>query len=145
MPAPQAEAVFYRCLNALMEPLVRAGFGSPGLLTPGLIVVETAGRRSGRVVSVTLLAWPMGGALVVSTVRGDRSQWVKNLTAYPATHYWRHGRRHPATAIVIQPEPRNGHAALRAPAYGLAVALHQAAACTGFTFAVLMPGADDGW
>jgi deazaflavin-dependent oxidoreductase (nitroreductase family) len=135
------EAAFYYSLNALVAPWVRAGFGSPGPLTAGLIVVETVGRRSGRALPVPLIAWPAGRALVVSTVRGDRSQWVKNLSAHPSVRYWQYGRQHAATATVIRPEQQHAHARSPQPAHGLAAALQRSATCSGLTFALLTPDA----
>ena len=140
----QSEADFFRSLNMLVEPLVRAGFGSPGLLSPGLIVVETVGRRSGRVLPVPLLAWPVGTVLVLSTVRGDRSQWVKNLAAHPAVRYWQYGRPRTANADVITPEQWREQPDLPQPAHSLAAALQRTAAGCGLTFALLTPSSDGG-
>jgi hypothetical protein len=55
-PAQRIEADFFRALNALVEPAVHAGCGSPGLLPTGLIVLETTGAKSGQPRRVPLLA-----------------------------------------------------------------------------------------
>ena len=41
------ETEFFRTLNLLVEPAVRAGCGSPGIAPTGLIVLETKGRHTG--------------------------------------------------------------------------------------------------
>lgn len=97
------EATFYRSLNQVIEPLVRAGVGSPGLWPTGAIVVETTGRKSGRLFNVPLLAARIGDLLIVSTVR-RRSQWLKNVAANPQIRYWMNGKARAATAIVISAE-----------------------------------------
>jgi len=94
------ESNFYRGLNRVVEPLIRAGVGSPLLWPTGVIVVETTGRSTGRTYKVPLLATRIGELLLVSSVR-RRSQWLKNLAAKPETHYWMAGRSHAATTLVI--------------------------------------------
>lgn len=84
---PGLEIDFFRCINSVVEPLVRIGFGSPRLWPTGLIVVETQGRKSGRTLNVPLLATRLGALVLVSTVRSRRSQWVKNLAAHPHVRY----------------------------------------------------------
>lgn len=94
------ESDFYRGLNQFVEPLVRAGVGSPLLWPTGAIVLETTGRSTGRIYKVPLLVTRIGDLLLASTVR-RRSQWLKNLAANPDTRYWMRGRSHEATAYVI--------------------------------------------
>ena len=102
--ASMLESDFLRCVNSIVEPLVRAGFGSSRFWPTGLIVVETQGRRSGRTLNVPLLATKLGDLVLVSTVRSRRSQWVKNLAAHPQVRYWCGGRISPATALVFTPD-----------------------------------------
>ena len=102
--APGLESDFFRCVNSIVEPLVRAGFGSPKLWPTGFIVVETQGRKSGRTLNVPLLATKLGDLVLVSTVRSRRSQWVKNLAAHPQVRYWCRGRVRAATALVFAPD-----------------------------------------
>jgi deazaflavin-dependent oxidoreductase (nitroreductase family) len=136
----QLETEFFRAVNAVMEPLVRAGLGSPGVVGPGAIVVETIGRKSGRATNVPLLAYRLGELLVVSTVRGDRSQWVKNLAARPEVRYWSCGRPHDATALVIASEQGAPPGEdLPEPERRLTAILRAAAGRHGLTFALLRP------
>jgi deazaflavin-dependent oxidoreductase (nitroreductase family) len=94
------EAQLYRGLNEIVEPIARTGFGSPSILRPGVIIVETIGRKTGRLLTVPLLATQIGHSLLVSTVR-HKSQWIKNLAAHPEVRYWKDGRRHNATAVIF--------------------------------------------
>lgn len=95
------EVRFFRMLNQLVEPHIRAGWASPRLVPGGLIVLETKGRRSGRRSRVPLAAIRIDGHVVISTFRGDRSQWVKNVAADPEVRYWLRGRPRVARALVI--------------------------------------------
>jgi deazaflavin-dependent oxidoreductase (nitroreductase family) len=108
MPTAQIEADFYRTLNALVEPIVRAGAGSPCVLPTGLIVLEVVGRRSGATHRIPAVATAIGDHVLVGTLRGQRSQWIKNLRANPDVRYWLHGQVREARALVFalgQPAP----------------------------------------
>lgn len=94
------ESEFYRGLNSVVEPLVRAGIGSPLLWPTGAIVLETTGRSTGRTYNVPLLATRIGDLLLVSTIR-RQSQWLKNLAANSDARYWMGGRSHEAIAYVF--------------------------------------------
>jgi deazaflavin-dependent oxidoreductase (nitroreductase family) len=96
------ETEFYRGLNRLVEPLVRAGVGSPLFWPNGAIVLETTGRTTGRTYGIPLLATRVGALFVVSTLR-RRSQWLKNVAANTQVRYWMGGRSYEATAFVIAP------------------------------------------
>jgi len=95
------EQQLFRRLNGVVEPRVRAGWGSPGLVPAGLVVLETRGRKTGRRSRVPLAAMRIGAHVVVSTFRGDRSRWVKNAEAEPQVRYWANGRPHEARAVVL--------------------------------------------
>src|SRR5262245_60440750 len=128
---------FFRALNEIVEPFVRAGIGSPGLVPTGLVVLETRGRRSGRRFSIPLLATLIGGVAVVATVR-PRSQWIRNLAADPDVHYWAFGRRWAATAIVVGRDLGTPETAASGPGVGCVVsALRPWAHALGLSFAVL--------
>src|SRR5215470_17446208 len=100
------EAQFFRMLNRLVEPHIRAGWASPRFVPGGLIVLEHFGRRTGRRARVPLAAVRIDGHIVVSTFRGGRSQWVKNLTANPEVRFWLRGRPRKARAWVISAQRR---------------------------------------
>ncbi len=89
----------FGALNSIVKPLVKRGAGSPLALGGGLVVLETTGRRTGKVRERPLLATRRGDRLVVSTVRG-RSAWLSNLEAQPATTVWLGGQSREATASV---------------------------------------------
>lgn len=98
------EAEIFGTLNRMVEPAVRAGWGSPGIVPAGIIVLETKGRRSGEWHRTPLLASAVGTSLLVSTVRGRRSHWVKNLSQNADARYWCGGHLHSARATVFAPD-----------------------------------------
>ena len=100
----QLEAEYFRTLNGFVEPVVRAGCGSPGVVPIGLIVLETKGWRTGRLHQTAVFASAIGDYLLVSTVRGRRSHWVKNLRHSADVSYWRGGQPCRARAIVFAPD-----------------------------------------
>lgn len=95
------EVEFFRTLNRLIEPLVRIGVGSPRIVPSGFIVLETRGRKTGRLHRHPLAATRLGRYVIVATVRGDRSQWIRNLAAQPRTRFWMGGRARDTWAFVL--------------------------------------------
>ena len=77
------EADFFAGINSVVEPYLRAGFGTPGPCANGVILLETTGRKSGRTINVPLMAMSFGDMVIVSTVRARRSQWIRNVAANP--------------------------------------------------------------
>jgi F420H(2)-dependent quinone reductase len=135
-----AETEFYRALNALVEPAVRAGLGSPGLVPSGLVVLETTGARTGLPRSVTVLATVIEGCVFVSTLRGPRSRWIGNLVAEPRVRYWLLGREHRGRARVFAPEgAAPGLDGLPPMTRGIAAGLLPPAIALGWTFAIIVP------
>ena len=133
----QLETEYFRMLNRIVEPLVRAGFGSPLLSPLGAIVVETRGRKTGLPSSVPLMAARTGDLVIVSTVR-RRSNWLNNLAAQPEVRYWLSGREVPARAFTID----NGIVAGEKPPERtrcLVDALRHHSALFGTGFAILIP------
>jgi deazaflavin-dependent oxidoreductase (nitroreductase family) len=140
LEARSVEAEFFHMLNRIVEPHVRAGWGSPRLVPGGLVVLETRGRRTGRRSRVPLAAMRIRNHVVVSTYRGERSQWVKNAEANPEVRYWLRGRPRVATAVVLsprrqRPDLRSLPSSLRWFARSL-----QPYTCAGWAFALLVPG-----
>ena len=137
-PARSLEAEFFRALGALVEPAVRAGCGSPGLVPTGLIVLETTGAKSGQPRRVPLGATVLDGCVFVSTVRGPRSRWVGNLLANPQVRYWLAGREHRGRALLFAPgAPAPATDGLPPLARAVAQGLLAPATAFGWTFAVL--------
>jgi len=131
------ETEFYRSLNSVIEPLVRAGLGAPAFWPTGAIVLEVTGRNTGRRINVPLLATRVGEFFLVSTHR-RRSEWVKNLAANSEVRYWLGGREYDATAFVLTP----GNSSLdNLPprAACLAALLKHQSQLFGISFAILVP------
>lgn len=106
MPAKKSEprsieVEFFRALNRVVEPMIRFGIGSPRLAPSGFIVLETRGRKSGRLYRRPLAATRLGGYVLVGTFRGNRSQWVRNLAAQRRTRFWLGGREREARPFVM--------------------------------------------
>ena len=134
------ETEFFRALNALIEPAVRAGCGSPGLVPSGLVVLETTGAASGRPRRVTLLATVLDGCVFVSTVRGSRSAWAANLRAQPEVRYWLAGRERRGRAVLLAPGVAAPEVDRLPPlARAVALGLLTPATAAGWTFAVIAP------
>jgi deazaflavin-dependent oxidoreductase (nitroreductase family) len=119
------EAEIYRRVNALLEPAIRAGLGAPLLASAGLVVVEMRGAKSGKLRRVPLATLRLGRFLLIGTVRGERSLWVRNLAADGAVRVWLAARPRPMRAFVLRPgasarTPRGLPAPLRGPWRALA-------------------------
>ena len=100
------EVEFFRMLNRVAEPMVRAGFGSPRIVPGGLLVLEHTGRKSGRRIRTPLAATRIQGHVIVGTFRGGRSQWVRNLAEDPKVRVWIGGRSRDLRAFVMHSEKR---------------------------------------
>ena len=95
------EQRFFRALNSVVEPAVRRGIFSSRLLPTTLIVLESTGYISGQPRRTPLLCQQLGSHVLISTGRGKRSFWVRNLQRDPEIEYFMGGRAYPAEAMVI--------------------------------------------
>jgi deazaflavin-dependent oxidoreductase (nitroreductase family) len=102
-------------------------------------VVEITGRRTGRRTRVPLAATRIQDHVVVSTFRGRRSQWVKNLVANPDVRLWRDGSARPARAVVLAPDHRPHGAAELPAALRWVLSFLTPYTYAGWAFAVLAP------
>jgi len=139
--AERLETQLYRRVNAVLEPAIRAGLGAPLLTPAGFVVVEMTGAKTGKLRRVPLAALRCAKCLVIGTVRGERSLWVRNLAAKSDARVWLAARARPVRAFVLRPgastsTPRALPAALR-PAWRALAAL----TARGFAFALLVPAA----
>lgn len=98
---PALERTLFRSLNALVEPAVRRGVASSRLLPVSLIVLESTGFKSGSARRTPLWSIAVGPYRVISTARGDRSFWVKNLQKTPQARYFIGGKPRSASALVV--------------------------------------------
>jgi deazaflavin-dependent oxidoreductase (nitroreductase family) len=136
---PSLEVEFFRMLNRVVEPMVRAGVGSPRFVPNGFIVLETVGRKSGAVRRNPLAATRFGSYVVIATFRGRRSQWVLNLAAQPQTRYWLAGRPREARAFVMYEGKRFRVPKSLPPALRGVVRFLAPYTRAGWAFAVLSP------
>ena len=139
-PAGVVEGSIFSALNRLIEPGVRAGFGSLWILPVGLIVLETTGRKTGLPHRVPLLAAMVAGHVVVSTVRVKDSQWLRNTLEDPRVRYWVRGQERCGRAIVVM-SGRDLPGPLSDDARCLVEALRPAAAL-GAAFVILLHAED---
>ena len=138
------EAEFFRTLNLLVEPAVRAGCGFPAFGLTGLISLETKGRRTGLPYSIPILATLFGDYLLIGTVRGNRSQWIENVRVNPNVRYWLRGRAHEARTIVFTPgESPPDTQSLPPFVRYMATSLHSTVGGLGVAFAILIPAQSD--
>jgi len=133
------EREFFRMLNAVVEPAVRRGLGSPRFVPGGLIVVESTGFKTGTIRRTPLFATRLRGYVLVCTARGERSFWVKNLRKKPRTRYYLGGKPREARAFVLAPGKRYRRPASLPPAIGRVTDFLAPYTRAGWAFAVLAP------
>ena len=143
MTAPRPFAEFerdaFRALNAVVEPLVRAGLGAPALTPFGAIVLEVPGRSSGDLHRVPLLATVVGKYTVAATFRGDRAQWVKNLrVATGDVSWWNAGTLRTGSVTLFAPgQTWPASEALPEDVRSIAIAAWQPMVAAGWAIAML--------
>jgi len=95
---PTKKQMFDR-VNKVVAPIARSGLAAPLPVGPGLVMLRTAGRVTGRRQEVPLLSMRVGHLVLVGTVR-PTSHWFKNLSVDPAPEVWVDGKVRPAEAKV---------------------------------------------
>lgn len=133
------EREFFRKLNAVVEPAVRYGIGSPRLAPAGLIVLESTGFKTGAKRRTPLSSLKLGPYILVATARGDRSFWVKNLRKQSRIRYWRGGRERQARAFVMAPGKPFRPPKSLSPRVVAAARRLNALTRQGWAFAILYP------
>ena len=133
------EREFFRMLNRVVEPAVRRGIGSPRFVPGGLILLETIGFKTGTRRRTPLVAIRLGGYVFISTARGDRSFWVKNLLRKPRVQYYLAGKPRQAKAFVMAPGKRYRRPTSLPKAIGRVTDFLAPYTKAGWAFAVLAP------
>jgi deazaflavin-dependent oxidoreductase (nitroreductase family) len=135
----KTEAEIYRRVNAVLEPAIRRGLGAPLLAPAGFVVVEMTGRKSGKTRRVPLAALRVGAYVLIGTVRGARSLWVRNLAANGAARVWVAARARPMRAFVLRPGASARPPRTLPPALGPLWCALAPLRERGFAFALLAP------
>jgi hypothetical protein len=133
------ERNFFRVLNSVVEPAVRKGVASPCLLPSGLIVLESKGFKSGATRRTPLLATRIFGFVFVSTYRGERSFWVKNLQKQPSISFYMGGKPRKAKAFLMLPGKTYKRPKSMPTLVGKLTDRLSRFTGSGWSFAVLMP------
>tara|TARA_R110002049_G_scaffold85550_17_gene217509 strand:+ start:2157 stop:2630 length:474 start_codon:yes stop_codon:yes gene_type:complete len=133
------EQAVFRSLNAVVEPAVRLGIGSPTLTPASLIVLETVGFKSGARRRTPLWSIRLGRHRLISTARGNRSFWVKNLRKKPDASYYLGGCRRPSHATVIADGVFTAAASELSPGLDRLANAIARYAPAGWAFAILTP------
>ena len=110
-----------------------------GLAPEEVIVLETVGFKSGLQRRTPLWSVRLGGYRVVSTARGERSLWVKNLLQQPKASYYLGGKLRESQAIVIADGAPQYSAAALSPFMRKVTEVFARYARSGWAFAILVP------
>ena len=137
------EREFFRLLNRFVEPAVELGIGSPRFVPGGLILLETTGFKSGALRRTPLVAIRLGGYVFISTVRGERSFWVKNMRKQARVRYFLAGKPREAKAFVLAPGKRYRRPSSLPPYIGKITDFLAPYTRLGWAFAVLAPASTD--
>lgn len=77
-----------------------------GLSPKNWLTLEVRGRKSGKLVSLPLIAAEYEGKRYLVSMLGDHANWVANVRASDGRVVLRHGRRTPVHLVEIPPEER---------------------------------------
>lgn len=133
------EREFFRKLNRVVEPAVLRGIGSPRCAPGGLILLESTGHKSGATRRTPLLSLRLGGYVLITTARGERSFWVRNLRKQPRVRYYLGGEPREARAFVLAPGKRYRRPNSLPAALGRITDILAPFTEAGWAFAVLRP------
>lgn len=97
-PAPPKIPAFMKFANRLAAWMAARGVGAMG---KQLLVLETKGRRSGRVYRTPLGALEQDGGLYVIATRGAHTDWYQNARAAGRVSVTRAGQRRPMHASIV--------------------------------------------
>ena len=137
----KAERAMFRRLNGVVEPMLRRGVGSSSTTLASLILLETTGFLSGKTRSTPLWSLKLGPYRLVTTARGKRSFWLKNLQQLPEARVVAGGCDEATDAIVIAPGFDNSGDWELSPPLRQLLALLKMPVRKGFAFALLVPAA----
>ncbi len=133
------EQEVFRRLNGVVDPLVSRGIASSAKTPASLIVLESIGFKSGQARRTPLWSLRFGPYRLVSTARGRRSFWVKNLQKQSQVQYSLDGEEVASDAIVIAPGYDNLEQWELSPWLERALALLKQQVGRGWAFALLVP------
>ena len=103
MKFSRLEKELFRRINGVVDPLVSRGVASSAATPASLIVLESVGFKSGLARRTPLWSFRLGPYRLVSTARGRRSFWVKNLQKQAQVQYFLGGEEVSSEAIVLAP------------------------------------------
>ena len=132
------EQRLFRAINAVAEPAIRKGVGSSHWLGASLLVLESTGFKSGQQRRTPLWSIGLGKYRLVSTFRGDRSFWVKNLQKQPEAAFYLGGKRYDTQSVVFAPGVKFDADGLPLAVQGLTKVFTRAAE-RGMAVALLLP------
>jgi len=93
VPLPRAVARFNRrYTNRFIEPVVAR--------SSGFVIVHHVGRRSGTAYRTPVNVFELDGDLIVALTYGPSADWIRNVSAGPAS-VERRGRERPVLGVAI--------------------------------------------
>jgi hypothetical protein len=107
----------------------------------GLVLIEVRGRVTGETHPVPLIGTRIGDLLLVSTLRGNRSHWVRNLESAAEVRYWLHGREGHGRAVMVNTHHRGESCRGESAAVQALAAYLAPATYAGWAFAIIVPAA----
>ena len=102
-------------------------------------MLESTGFKSGIVRSTPLLSLAFGPYRIVTTARGDRSFWVKNLINQPRVGFFLGGERREAEAFVFLGGERATPTEIESPTLRFLENIAIRRAVNGWAVAILVP------